>query len=509
MSSQRLVLILGDQLSKDISALKYAHKANDVVFFAEVAEEVTYVKHHKKKIAFIFSAMRHFADELRNDGWRVHYVSLDAPNNSDTLLCEVKRAIKCYQVSSVIVTEPCDWRLLSQIKLWFEKTHFPIQILPDTRFLASHCEFKTWASGRKQLRMEYFYRQMRKKTGLLMDGDKPIGGKWNFDIQNRKPAENSLSLPHLPRFEPDIITQDVLNLVARRFQNHFGDLKPFNFAVTRKCAEKALEHFITECLPLFGKYQDAMLSGQRFLYHSVLSHYINCGLLDPLETCCRVVDAYKAGQAPINSVEGFIRQIIGWREFVRGIYWLKMPEYKEQNFLATYRPLPDFYWTGETDMHCLREAIIQTKEEAYAHHIQRLMVTGNFAMLAGISTQKVHEWYLAVYADAYEWVELPNVIGMSQYADGGFLGSKPYAASGSYINKMSNYCNSCRYDVRKKTGAEACPFNALYWNFLIYNKDKLSSNARLSNSYATWGRMTDEKRTAYLDSAANFLETLS
>ena len=261
-------------------------------------------------------------------------------------------------------------------------------------------------------------------------------------------------------------------------------------------------------MPYFGDYQDDMLKGVCFLYHSVLSHYMNCGLLEPLELCQRAAHAYDIGCAPINAVEGFIRQIIGWREFVRGIYWLKMPEYRDQNFLATERPLPEFYWTGNTSMCCLREAINQTKEEAYAHHIQRLMVTGNFALLSGISTQEVHEWYLAVYADAYEWVELPNVIGMSLFADGGLFASKPYAASGSYINKMSNYCSSCKYDVSQKIGAKACPFNYLYWNFLASNEKKLRTNPRLRNSYATWRRMADDSKKAYLKSAESFLTKL-
>ncbi|MEO0809366.1 MAG: cryptochrome/photolyase family protein [Pseudomonadota bacterium] len=508
MSKGNLILLLGDQLSPGIAAFAQADKSRDIILMAEVSEEATYVRHHKKKIAFLFSAMRHFADELKQDGWLVDYVLLDSQDNSGSLAGEVQRAITRYRPSGVVVTEPGEWRLLSQMQGWSEKFGCPVEILPDTRFLATHREFASWASGRKQLRMEYFYREMRKRTGLLMDGDKPVAGKWNFDSENRKPAEDDLFLPQLPRFEPDRMTQDVLTLVAKRFPDHFGDLEPFWFAVTRQAAERALDHFITECLPHFGDYQDAMLTGQRFLYHSVLSHYINCGLLDPLDACRRAAGAYETGHAPINAVEGFIRQIIGWREFVRGIYWLKMPDYRDQNFLAADRPLPAFYWTGQTDMHCLREAITQTKEEAYAHHIQRLMVTGNFAMLAGISPRDVHEWYLAVYADAYEWVELPNVIGMSQFADGGLLGSKPYAASGSYINKMSNYCGSCRYDVKKKTGAEACPFNALYWDFLARNENKLGSNARLRNPYATWRRMTDEKKTEYRASAAAFLATL-
>ena len=342
-----------------------------------------------------------------------------------------------------------------------------------------------------------------------MDGDRPEGGKWNFDSENRKPAKADLFMPEVKRFQPDSSTQNVLALVNRRFSDHFGDLEPFWFAVTAKQAEAVLEHFLETALPGFGDYQDAMLTGEPFLYHSLLSLYINAGLLDPLHVCRRVEAAYYAGDAPLNATEGYIRQIIGWREYVRGIYWLKMPGYLSENFFGNARALPGFYWTGETDMACMRAAITQTREQAYAHHIQRLMVTGNFALMAGIDPHEVHEWYLAVYADAYEWVELPNTLGMSQFADGGLLGSKPYAASGNYINKMSDYCGTCRYNVKEKTGKDACPFNALYWDFFVRNEEKLKGNHRLGQVYRTWSKMNDEKRDAYLKSAQSFLETLN
>ena len=509
MTQGNLILVLGDQLTPAISSLAQADASTDIVVMAEVVEEATYVRHHKKKITFLFSAMRHFALELENAGWRVAYTRLDDPNNAGSLEGEVARRLARHKSKKVVVTEPGEWRLLNAMQNWSRSLGCQVDILSDDRFIASHSEFAGWASGRKQLRMEYFYRDMRKKTGLLMHGDKPVGGKWNFDSENRKPAADDLSIPEPLRFEPDGVTQDVMRLVQKNFAEHFGDLEPFWFAVTRTDAETARDHFITECLPSFGDYQDAMLVGCRFLYHSVLSHYIHCGLLDPLDVCQRAAAAYENGEAPINAVEGFVRQIIGWREFIRGIYWLKMPSYADSNYFETERKLPAFYWTGETDMRCLAEAITQTKEEAYAHHIQRLMVTGNFAMLAGVSPTEIHEWYLAVYADAYEWVELPNVIGMSQFADGGLLGSKPYAASGSYINKMSNYCSHCSYDVKQKTGDEVCPFNALYWDFLARNQDQLGQNARLRNPYATWRRMSEDKRQTYRDSAAAFLSKLS
>lgn len=508
MNNRNLVLILGDQLSQSIAALTAADKETDVILMAEVMSEASYVQHHKKKIAFIFSAMRHFAASLKGEGWRVDYVKLTDSRNSGSIIGEVRQALERHGCSRVLITEPGEWRLMDLMDRWSKDFGCDVQILPDTRFLLSRKNFATWAEGRKQLRMEYFYRDMRRKTKLLMDGDRPIGGKWNFDSENRKPPDERSMPSAPPQFEPDETTRDVLDLVADRFADNFGDLQPFWFGVTTEQAEQACRYFMSDCLPLFGDYQDAMLTGQRFLYHSVLSHYINCGLLDPLDVCRQAERAYEDGHAPINAVEGFIRQIIGWREYVRGIYWLKMPDYRETNFFGAHRPLPEFFWTGQTDMHCLAETVTQTKEEAYAHHIQRLMITGNFAMLAGVDPHEVHEWYLAVYADAYEWVELPNVIGMSQFADGGLLGSKPYSASGNYIQKMSNYCKSCTFDVKKKTGEGACPFNALYWDFLARNEDKLGANQRLRNPYATWRRMAEDKRADYRKSAAEFLEKL-
>ena len=503
-----LILVLGDQLSPTLSSLRQGDRKMDRVLMVEVQEEATYVRHHKKKIAFLFSAMRHFAEELRKTGWTVDYVRLDDSDNTGSFTKEIARATDRLAPDRIIVTEPGEWRVLHAMQTWSEALSRPVDILPDDRFLATHDAFQTWAAGRKQLRMEYFYRDMRRKTGLLMDGDQPEGGKWNYDSENRKPAKASLFLPSPMRTMPDDITREVLELVSDRFADHFGDLEPFWFGVTREQALAALDHFIADALPGFGDYQDAMLEGEKFLYHSLLSLYINAGLLDPLDVCQRVETAYRDGHAPLNAAEGFIRQIIGWREYVRGIYWLKMPDYVDLNFFENTRDLPAMYWTAETDMACMRAAISQTKEEAYAHHIQRLMVTGNFALLAGIDPKQVHEWYLAVYADAYEWVELPNTLGMSQFGDGGMLGSKPYAASGNYIHKMSDHCKACHYDVKQKTGDGACPFNPLYWDFLHRNRDKLAGNPRMAQMYRTWDRMTDEKQAAYLDSAAKVLATL-
>ncbi len=507
--SGRLILVLGDQLSLTLSALRDGNKARDVILMAEVAEEASYVPHHKKKIAFLFSAMRHHADLLRREGWTVHYVKLDDDTNKGSLPDQLRYELAALELSQVVMTEPGEYRLKRVLLDWAEADGVALDMREDTRFVCTHADFQSWADGRKQLRMEYFYREMRRKTGLLMNGDAPEGGKWNYDAENRKPAKGDLFMPQPRQIARDAITEDVLALVEARFAENFGSLEPFWLAVTREDALLALEHFVQTALPQFGDYQDAMLTDEPFLYHSVLAQYLNAGLLDPLEICRRVERAYYDGEAPLNAVEGYIRQIIGWREYVRGIYWLKMPGYTEANHLAAKRPLPAFYWTAQTDMTCMAAAIGQTRDHAYAHHIQRLMVTGNFAMLAGIDPHEVHEWYLAVYADAYEWVEAPNVIGMSQFADGGLLASKPYAASGNYINKMSDYCQTCRYDVKQKTGPDACPFNPLYWDFLLRNEDKLRGNPRLGHAYRTWDRMSEEKQHAYRSSAAAVLEGLS
>ncbi|KCZ52436.1 cryptochrome/photolyase family protein [Hyphomonas pacifica] len=504
-----LILLLGDQLTHDISSLREGNPDKDCVLMVEVMEEATYAWHHKKKIAFLFSAMRHFAESLKEEGWTVDYVQLDDEENTGSFSGEVERTLKRRDAEALLVTSAGEYRVQEMMEGWEERFGLPVRILEDDRFICSREEFREWAEDRKQFRMEYFYREMRKKTRLLMENDgEPTGGEWNFDQQNRKPAKQDLFMPTPHQTEPDKITQSVLDMVSERFEDHPGKLAPFWFGVTHEDAQAVLDQFIAEALPCFGDYQDAMLKGEKFLYHSLLSLYINAGLLDPLEVCRRVDKAYRDGKAPLNSAEGFIRQILGWREYVRGVYWLKMPDYVDMNFLDAKRELPEFYWTGDTDMACLKAAIDQTLEEAYAHHIQRLMVTGNFALLAGIDPKAVHEWYLAVYADAYEWVELPNTLGMSQFADGGLLGSKPYAASGNYINKMSDYCGGCKYDVKQKTGEGSCPFNSLYWEFLIRNRSKLEDNPRMAQMYSTWERMSGDKQEAYLETAKAFLGQL-
>lgn len=500
----KLILVLGDQLSFDLASLRAADKSQDIVVMAEVTAEATYVRHHPKKIAFIFAAMRKFAAALAADGWTVRYAQLDDTQNAGSIPAELLRRAEESGAKKVIATRPGEWRLIEAL----EQTPLQMTVLEDDRFLATHAEFEAWADGRKALRMEYFYRDMRRKTGLLMDGGKPVEGKWNFDHDNRKAAPDQISYSGPLPFEPDQITRDVLELVSASFADHFGTLDNFNFATTRKDALRALEHFIIHALPRFGDFQDAMLSENKFLYHAVISPYLNAGLLGPLEICHAAEAAYKEGHAPINAVEGFIRQIIGWREYVRGIYFLEGPDYTGRNSLDHTRDLPALYWGGETKMRCLSKAVAQTRDEAYAHHIQRLMVTGNFALLAGVNPEQVHEWYLEVYVDAFEWVEAPNTIGMSQFADGGIIASKPYVSSGAYINRMSDYCKGCHYAVKEKTGETACPFNLLYWDFLLRHEDRFANNPRMGNMYRTWGRMDETHCARVLKDAGIFLNKL-
>ncbi|PZU11171.1 MAG: cryptochrome/photolyase family protein [Sphingobium sp.] len=505
-----LVPVLGDQLSHDLASLRAVDRDGAVVLMMEVADETTYVKHHKAKIAFILSAMRHHAEALRKDGWTVDYVVLDDRANSGSFTGEVARAVERHRPRAIHVTEAGEWRVRAMLDSWTDRFDCPVTIHEDDRFLCSHAEFDSWAAARKQMRMEFFYRDMRRRTGLLLDANgQPEGGQWNYDAENRKPAPGrDLLMPQPIRFRPDAVTKAVIDMVAERFADHIGRLDLFHFAVTREEALRQQKRFLDEALPRFGDYQDAMLTGEPFLWHSILSPYINAGLLDPLALCRAVEERYRAGKVPLNCAEGFIRQIIGWREFVRGVYWHEGPDYGARNALGAKRDLPGFYWTGETDMHCMAEAIGQTIDHAYAHHIQRLMITGNFALIAGIDPHQVHVWYLEVYADAYEWVEMPNVVGMSQFADGGLLGSKPYAAGGAYINRMSDYCRGCRYDVKKRVGEDACPFNALYWDFIARNARTLARNPRMAMPYRNWDRMKEEDRVATREQAARFLDAL-
>jgi len=507
---RHLRFVLGDQLSHRISSLDGLDPAVDVVLMAEVAEETTYVRHHKKKIALVLSAMRHFAAELAARGITVDYVALTDPGNTGSFGGELARAVRRHRPGRIIVTEPGEWRVRAEMERWPQAVGRPVEIRTDDRFLCTRAGFARWAQGRSSLRMELFYRGMRRRTGLMMEADgSPAGGRWNFDPENRKALPRRLAAPAPRWIEPDAVTRAVIDLVAARFADHFGDLEPFGFPVTAAEAEALFARFLTEALPGFGDYQDAMRLGAPALFHSMIAPALNIGLLDPLDLCRRVEAEWRAGRVPINAAEGFIRQIIGWREYVRGIYWLKMPGYAAGNALAATRPLPSFYWSGETTMRCIAEVVSQTRREAYAHHIQRLMVTGNFALLTGIAPAAICAWYLAVYADAYDWVELPNTLGMAIFGDGGLLASKPYAASGKYIDRMSDYCSGCSHDVAVSDGPGACPFNHLYWDFLMRNRARLGRNPRLAMPYRLLDRMAPGRRAAVAAASRAFLATLS
>jgi deoxyribodipyrimidine photolyase-related protein len=504
-----LRVVLGDQLSDGLSALHDLDAAHDVVLMAEVADETRYVRHHRQKVVLVLSAMRHFAAALRARGITVRYVLLDDPANTGSLSGELQRAVRDLAPARIVATEPGEWRVLDLMRGWEAACGLPVELRDDDRFLCSRAQFRDWLAGRSAPRMEFFYREMRRRTGFLMDGDQPVGGAWNFDTENRKRLPKGLPVPPARRFEPDAVTREVIALVAARCADHFGALEPFGWAVTREQALEALHDFVHELLPSFGDYQDAMRAGEPFLFHAVLSPYLNVGLLLPREVCEAALAAGERGAAPLNAVEGFLRQVLGWREYVRGLYWTQGPGYGRSNALAATRPLPAFFWTRRTDLACVAAVLEDTWRHAYAHHIERLMVIGNFALLAGLAPAAVEEWFLVVYADAFEWVELPNVHGMALYADGGLLASKPYAASGAYIDRMSDHCRGCRYDPKQKEGETACPFNYLYWEFLLRNEGVLGDNPRLSLPYRNLAGMTAGRRARIRADAGRFLSGLS
>ena len=504
-----LVPVLGDQLSATLASLRDADRASSVVLMMEVAEETRYVRHHQAKIVLILSAMRHFAAALERAGWRVDYIRLDDPANRGSFTGEVERAVERHRPDRIRIVEPGEYRVREAIRGWEAAFGVPIELLDDDRFLCPLPDFLTWSAAQNgRLVMENFYRLMRRRTGLLMEpSGKPTGGKWNFDHDNRGGPPAAAPPPPLG-FAPDPTTREVIALVEQRFAGHFGSVASFALPVTATQARALLADFVATRLPRFGQHQDAMLEGADYLYHAGISTSLNCGLLLPGEACAAAEAAFHSGAAPLNAVEGFIRQILGWREYIRGMYWREMPALGEENYLGADRALPEFYWTGDTAMACLADAVRNTRDNAYAHHIQRLMVLGNFAMLAGIEPRQVADWFLVVYADAYEWVEHPNVLAMSQFADGGRLATKPYAASGAYIDRMSNHCKGCRFDVKQKLGPDACPFNALYWDFLARNETRLGGNPRLFNSFSTWRRMSEEARVALRAKAAETLAGL-
>jgi len=496
--TRHLILVLGDQLDIDSTAFTEFDSSVDLVWMAEVREESTHVWSHKTRTALFLSAMRHFRDELTSRGYRVDYRMLDAADNAGSLAGELERAIRQHRPQSLVLAEPGDHRVRESLFAVAEKLSVPIDVRTDQHFFSTLADFNAFADGRKQLRLEYFYRELRVKSGVLMDGDSPEGGDWNYDAENRGTFGKAGPglIPEPASFPPDATTRAVIALVEKHFPDHPGDLAKFDWPVTAADAEVALADFIDHRLASFGQYQDALWTAEPYLYHSRLSSAMNLKLLNPRRVVAAAEMAYRAGRAPLASVEGFIRQILGWREYVRGIYWRFMPGYLERNALGAHQPLPAFFWTGATDYHCLKQAIGQTLELGYAHHIQRLMVTGLFTLLLGVDPKLVHEWYLAVYVDAVEWVEAPNVLGMSQFADGGIMASKPYAASGKYIQRMSNYCKGCRYDPAKSTGDTACPFTTLYWDFLMRHEPMLAKNNRMAMQVKNLKRLDDGEKSA-------------
>lgn len=500
---RHLVVVLGDQLDQDSSAFDGFDPAQDAVWMAEVEQESTHVASTKARIVLFLAAMRHFARELRERGWTVLYRHLDdapaVPDLAQALAADIRR----HRPRGLVMAAPGDWRVLRDMRACAASQGVPLDIREDRHFYSTVREFAAHARARKQLRLEYWYRELRQRHAVLMDGAKPCGGRWNYDDENRDafPAAGPQELRQPLRFEPDSVTRQVITLVHARFSSHAGSLQSFGWPVARAQAQQALDDFIDHRLASFGRWQDAMWTDQPWLNHSLVSSSLNLKLIGARQAVAAAEAAWRSGSAPLASVEGFIRQILGWREYVRGIYWTRMPAYGEANELAAQASLPAFYWTAQTDMACLRAVIGQTLEHGYAHHIQRLMVTGLYALLLGVRPQEVHEWYLAVYVDAVEWVELPNTLGMSQHADGGVMASKPYVASGKYIQRMSNYCQGCRFNPAVATGETACPFTTLYWDFLLRHRNRFAGNPRMTMQIRNLDRMDTQSQQAIAQQA--------
>lgn len=491
--ARNLILVFGDQLDAGSAAFDGFDAAEDAVLMMEVKEEASYIPQHKIRLVLFFSAMRHFATDLRDRGDTVYYAELDDPNNRGNFAEEIARWANKTRPERIICTRPGDHRVLTGVQNAAKDLNCKLEVRSDRHFMSTVDDFRAFAKGRKSLLLETFYRKMRRDHDILMAGKDPVGGKWNFDQENRGTFGNK-GPPEIkpPRsFQSDQTTQDLIKLIEREFPDSPGRLKNFDYPVTHEQALAALRDFLKYRLENFGTYQDAMVTDHPYLYHSRLSCVLNLHLLDPRKAIDRAVQAYSDKHAPINSVEGFVRQILGWREFVRGVYWLKMPEYAEMNALQADLPMPAFMWTAETEMNCIQQCVRQLIDHAYAHHIQRLMVMGLFALLLGVRPYDVHRWHLSMYADAIDWVSLPNVLGMSQYGDGGIIGTKPYAASGSYIDKMSDYCAKCIYNPKESIGAKACPFTTLYWDFLSRNQKRLRKNPRMGLQFRNLDRKSD------------------
>ena len=497
MSIRHLILILGDHLHTHHPALFDVDPAQDRVLMIEAVGEGTRVWSHKARIVLFLSAMRHYAERLRGEGLKVDYLGLEDPECAAPALVErLGLYLARHTPARLTLVEAGEWHLAQAIETTAARSGVPLNVLQDPHFLCAHQEFQAWARGRKRLLMENFYRMLRKREGVLMDGDQPAGGTWNFDHENRKAfgAKGPSGLPVCARTAPDALTTRVMALVERQFPDHPGSLARFDWPVTREDALGALQDFIRERLPRYGDHQDAMWAGEPYLFHSLISSALNLKLLDPREVIAAAEAHWRAGLAPLAAVEGFIRQVLGWREFIRGVYWLDMPGMAEANEFGHERPLPSWFWTGQTRMNCMREVIGTTLAHGYAHHIQRLMITGLFGLTAEIRPKEVAAWYLAAYVDAVEWVELPNVMGMALFANGGRFTSKPYAASGAYVKRMSNYCKACCYKADQRTGPEACPLTQLYWNFIDRHHVRLAAEPRTALMAKNLERIPGEER---------------
>ncbi len=503
---RNLVLILGDQLDAQSTVLRDIDTELDAVLMMEVDAEASgsgaSIRSHKQRTALFLSAMRHFAIDLMARGIRVRYIKLDAPQNTHSFAGEIKRAVKVLSPLKLRVTHPGEWRVLDELTDAAASCSIDLDILEDSHFFTALEDFEKWASKRKTLTMEYFYRDQRRKLDILMDGDNPAGGDWNFDKENRKSFKSAPDVPHPYQPQLDDITREVIDLVNSRYPDNPGSLERFIWPVTRDQARCALDRFIETRLSDFGPYEDAMWSDEPFLYHSLLSPALNLKLLSPRECVDAAIAAYESGKAPINSVEGFVRQLIGWREFIRGVYWTQPRDYRDRNALKQYGDLPGFYYSGDTDMNCLRQCLRPVLDHAFSHHIPRLMILSNFALIAGVHPRAIGDWFFEMYADAVDWVTTPNTIGMAMHADHAVVGTKPYAASANYISRMSNYCADCAYDKSSRTpdadddnAKPPCPFNTFYWDFLIRNRDTLRSNNRMSTILKNVDRMSKSQRT--------------
>ncbi|MCV6588282.1 MAG: cryptochrome/photolyase family protein [Marinobacterium sp.] len=496
---RNLLLVLGDQLDHQSLLWQHSCPAQDAIWMAEVSGESLAPASSKQRTVLFLSAMRHFAQQLQHDGWTLHYRSLDAqPCSLAQALGESLQQLKPEAVRCVL---PGDYSLQQQLSTTAQAQGYAIEWLADQHFIARPGEFSRWVSRYQQPRMEHWYRYLRKDRNILMDTNgKPAGGQWNFDKDNRRSfGRNGPGPVPPPRlFEPDSITRAVIDDVQHYLPSLPGQPDNFGWPVCRADALAALEDFIEHRLILFGDYQDAMWSDQPWLYHARLSSSLNLKLLHPLEVIEAAINAWQHKHAPLNAVEGFVRQVLGWREYVRGLYWQHRKDWSQFNALAANAALPDFYWDGKTAMYCLQQSITQVLQQGYGHHIQRLMVTGLYALLLGVEPQQVHHWYLAMYVDAVDWVEVPNTVGMSQYADGGIVGSKPYIASGAYIDRMSDYCRHCAFKPKQASGDDACPFTTLYWHFIYRHQALIGNNPRLAMQLKNWQRKSTQEQQTIL-----------